>query len=79
MKNFLIAGSFAFVLAGCAASNGGGHVVGNSMMSNGKAQKMAKASCACGHEHSDGKACACGDKKGGECGSCGTDKCTCNH
>lgn len=79
MKNFLLAGSFAFMLAGCAASNGGGYVVGNSAIPQGKAQNMAKNSCSCGHDHSDGKACACGDQKGGECGSCGTDKCTCNH
>ena len=79
MKNLVIAGSLAFVLAGCAASNGGGYVVGNSAISQGKAQKMAKAGCACGHEHKAGEACACGNEKGGECGQCGTDKCSCSH
>ena len=50
MKNLLFVGTVAFVFTGCAASNGGGHVVGNSAIPPATAQKMAKAeTCACGH------------------------------
>jgi hypothetical protein len=79
MKNILMAGSLAFVFAGCAASNGGGYVVGNSAIPQGKAAKMGKSSCGCEEKSSDGKACACGSKKSGGCTSCGTDKCACSH
>jgi hypothetical protein len=85
MKNLFFTGSMVFVFAGCAASNGGGHVVGNSAISEEQAQKMAKAeTCACGHKHEAGvdhKACKCGDKKGkaSACGKCGTSACTCGH
>lgn len=79
MKNLMLAGSFALVLAGCAASNGGGHVVGNSMRSAGKTAKMEKSSCGCGQENHEHKACACGDEEGGACGNCGTDQCSCGH
>jgi|GEM_PF-4648995 len=65
--NLLLAGSMAFVFAGCAASNGGGYVVGNSAIPANTAQKMAKEeTCACGMKHEAGKdhkACGCSGKK----------------
>lgn len=66
MKNLLLLGSLSFVFAGCAASNGGGHVVGNSMVSDSKAKKVASThTCAtCGKS---GEACACKE--------CGCEEC----
>lgn len=86
MKNLMLAGSMAFVFVGCAASNGGGHVVGNSAISESAAKDLRKSEgCACGHKHEAGvdhKACACGGEKKGKksaCGQCGTSSCTCGH
>jgi hypothetical protein len=86
MKNFMMAGSLAFMFAGCAASNGGGYVVGNSAIPANTAQKMAKdETCACGMKHDagkDAKSCGkCGDKKAKDsaCSSCGTETCACAH
>jgi hypothetical protein len=86
MKNLFLIGSVAFLFAGCAASNGGGYVVGNSAIPPGKAQKMVKndGSCSCGPKQEavvESKSCACGDKKGKDsaCTKCGTDECACNH
>lgn len=86
MKNLILVGSLTFVFAGCAASNGGGYVVGNSAIPANTAQKMAKEeTCACGHKHEAGKdhkSCAkCGDKKAKDsaCKSCGTEACACGH
>ncbi len=86
MKNFLLLGTITFVFAGCAASNGGGHVVGNSAIPANTAKKLAQGdTCACGKKHEAGaehKSCSqCGDKKGKDsaCTKCGTSECTCSH
>ncbi len=86
MKNLLMIGAVSFVFTGCA-SNGGGHVVGNSAIPANTAKKMAMndKTCACGHKHEAGAEHAtcseCGDKKGKDsaCTKCGTSECTCNH
>lgn len=59
MKNILLAGSLVFVFTGCAASNGGGHVVGNSAIPASKAKKLAQAEHTCEKCGKDHKDCAC--------------------
>lgn len=68
MKALSIA-SLCFVIVGCAASNGGGHVVGNPMMpAEYSDEKIDEAMpCSCGAK--DHSQCTCGDK----------DSCSCKH
>ncbi len=78
MRNKTIfAGAFILVLAGgCAASNGGGHVVGNSIVSDGASKNAAESDSkhSCGHSKDAKKACGCDCCKDGKsCESCHKD------
>jgi hypothetical protein len=72
---YLAFGAFCLFISGCAASNGGGHVVGNGMASSelGSSMSAPKAqSCGCEKEgHScDQDDMSCGDHRKGD-SSCG--------
>lgn len=91
MSKLLTVALSLFFLAGCAASSGGGHVVGNSVTSDSASKVAGGEGCGCsaeaGHKH-DGKDCACGTSCGcstagakdhkhdGKACSCGA-KCAC--
>lgn len=88
MNRLWLTGSLVcFVLAGCAAAPGGGHVVGNPIVSetaSGRAAKDAQ-SCGCSHHHKGKKEKAsCGAASSCEQGQCGCDHeseggCGCHH
>lgn len=69
----MVLGFSAFLFAGCAASNGGGHVVGNSMMKEETGTAMAKGHEKCGCEDAQGKM-HCGE--GGVACACASEACT---
>jgi hypothetical protein len=72
--NPIFAGAFVLSLAaGCAASNGGGHVVGNSIVSPEFSKTVSKDAVkeTCGHEKDGKKGCHCDCCKDGKsCESC---------
>jgi hypothetical protein len=81
-------GAACLTFVGCAASPGGGHVVGNPILSQSASGRAAKeaGSCGCGHrekqkKHSCADHSSCGCAKGGAAGeaSCREGACSCAH
>jgi hypothetical protein len=89
MKNlrFAALGLLCLGFVGCAGSTGGGHVVGNPIVSASEASQLEKrqeGGCGCHHhakanDHDDGKS-GCGSHHGCDChhdeegGSCGDEE-----
>lgn len=74
MKTWLMVGAFTFAFASsCAASNGGGHVVGNSMISESAAKEVAAEKKTCECKPNKGKKvkkdCECPAEKPKACGA----------